>query len=284
MPNPKQMSLWEDPAPKPRRVNPHALNDMSARDWIKFTKSWFVLPASKPDAERTALHPATFPMELALDFVEFFTKPGDMVLDPFAGTGTTLEAAERIGRRAVGIELNPQFAEFAKSRSGCAVVCSDAMSALKDPERFAYSSVDYLFTSPPYWNMLRRSRGGNDDTRHRKRQAQGQALVYSDDVNDLGNINEPAEFVRCLVAVFDKAYRVLKPGAYCTVVLQNVNHEGAMVPIAWQFAIAMAGTGLWQLKGERIWCKDQGRLGIYGYPTTYATNNVHHYCLSFRRQ
>ena len=57
-----------------------------------------------------------------------------------------------------------------------------------------------------------------------------------------------------------------------------------MTPIAWQFGIAMAETGLWDLKGERIWCKEQGRLGIYGYPSAYATNNFHHYCLTFRKR
>ena len=58
------------------------LNDISAPDWIKFTKSWFVL-SGKVDREKTSVHPATFPLELPQDFIQFFTKRGQHVLDPF---------------------------------------------------------------------------------------------------------------------------------------------------------------------------------------------------------
>lgn len=64
------------------------------------------------------VHDARMPEGLADFFVRFLTKEGDIVLDPFAGSGTTGASAERLGRRWVGIEMNPQFVAGARGRFG----------------------------------------------------------------------------------------------------------------------------------------------------------------------
>src|SRR6266568_8704247 len=91
------------------------LNELSGKDWIKFTKSWFIL--SPPRRDRTKMiHPAGFPESLVKGFIEFFTKPGMWVLDPFLGTGSTLLAAKASGRNAVGVEINQRYVRIAKQR------------------------------------------------------------------------------------------------------------------------------------------------------------------------
>lgn len=59
-------------------------------------------------------HPATFPLELPNWFIRLFTKPGDIVLDPFVGSGTTAVAAKRAGRRYIGIEVSTDYVKMAK--------------------------------------------------------------------------------------------------------------------------------------------------------------------------
>ena len=59
-------------------------------------------------------HSAVFPVELPTWFIKLFTKPGEIVLDPFVGSGTTAIAARNLGRHFVGIELNPEY--YALSR------------------------------------------------------------------------------------------------------------------------------------------------------------------------
>lgn len=61
-------------------------------------------------------HPCQFPAELAERCILAFSDSGDLVLDPFAGTGTTAIVAKALGRRGLGIELHPEYAELARRR------------------------------------------------------------------------------------------------------------------------------------------------------------------------
>lgn len=89
------------------------LNDLDSKTWLKFQKSWFI--HNPPPRKKGVLrHPAKFPETLAQEFIEFFTKRGQVVLDPMAGTGSTLVAALRAGRHSFGIELNPKYADLAR--------------------------------------------------------------------------------------------------------------------------------------------------------------------------
>lgn len=63
-------------------------------------------------------HGATFPLALARDHILSWSNEGDVVLDPFAGSGTTCVAAKELGRRYVGIEVNPAYVEICERRLG----------------------------------------------------------------------------------------------------------------------------------------------------------------------
>src|SRR4029453_16894900 len=69
-----------------------------------------------PPPARRAGHPAPFPVELARRAIRLSTWPGETVLDPFAGSGSTLLAARQLGRHAVGIERSERYCELAVRR------------------------------------------------------------------------------------------------------------------------------------------------------------------------
>ncbi|HSR48475.1 MAG TPA: site-specific DNA-methyltransferase [Anaerolineales bacterium] len=84
-------------------------------DFLEWTKSVWTFPAA---SARKIGHPAPFPEELPRRLIELYTFKGDVVLDPFAGSGTTCVAARRLGRHFVGFEIHREYVELAEKRLG----------------------------------------------------------------------------------------------------------------------------------------------------------------------
>jgi DNA modification methylase len=79
---------------------------------IEWTNVWEINPETK------SKHPAPFPEELVRKCVSYYSYKGELVLDPFCGSGTTPFVANKMERRYIGIELNPDYVEIAKNRLG----------------------------------------------------------------------------------------------------------------------------------------------------------------------
>jgi len=88
------------------------------RDSVPRRNVWSYLVGGGNSSEEMAAHehPAVMPDSLAKDHVTSWSNPGDVVLDPFAGSGTTLKAAKELGRRFVGIEINAEYVEICHRR------------------------------------------------------------------------------------------------------------------------------------------------------------------------
>lgn len=275
-----------------KRPFKNRLNDLDPKSWLKFQKSWFVHnpPPRRKDVLR---HPAKFPETLAQEFIEFFTKRGQIVLDPMAGTGSTLVAALRSGRHSFGIELNLQYADIARQviedevkqldrqADGllARVISGDAALATDLAAEYDMPPVDYILTSPPYWDMLH-ARGAA--TQKRRRAAEELDVVYSDHPGDLGNIQDYPEFLERLAAIYAGLRPLLKRGGYLTIIVKNVKKGGRIYPLAWDLASLLSHT--YRLKDEKIWAQDNQRLAPYGLGSAWVSNTFHHYCLQFRNE
>ena len=102
----------------PRDVK--AANRLSRTEWLDLTQQvWFMYPE---DVKRGGAHPAPFPETLPARLIRLYSFgacekfAGEIVLDPFAGTGTTCVAAKRMGRRYVGIDVNRHYLRIAAAR------------------------------------------------------------------------------------------------------------------------------------------------------------------------
>lgn len=270
-----------DAADRPERRSP--LNGLDIRTWMKFTRSWFV--HNPPPRSRAQLqHPAKFPEAVAQSSIEFFSAPGERVFDPFAGVGSSVAAAAAAGRHGIGIELSPEFHALAAARSDLGpqgqILRGDARSAVHLLADCGIEQVEYIITSPPYWDMLRQGRG-NVESVQRKRDRSGLKTAYSDDPKDLGNIADYDTFLESLAGVFDDLRAVLAPRRYLTVIIQNVRIPGGEVkPLAWDLTRLLSRT--YTFKGERIWLQENKPLGCWGWPSEFVTNVHHHYCLNFK--
>ncbi|MCL4562273.1 MAG: site-specific DNA-methyltransferase [Chloroflexi bacterium] len=269
--------------PKPNR-----LNELTPTEWLKFQKSWFVHnpPRRKKDVLQ---HPAKFPETLAQEFIEFFTKQGQTVLDPMAGTGSTLIAALRCGRHSYGVELNPAYAEIARRMvaeerfallEAAASLTAEVITAdSAGIETLSLPPIDYVLTSPPYWDMLH-ARGAA--TQRRRRSSPELDVVYSQNPHDLGNIADYDEFLDRLAGIYAALKPCLRPSAYLTIIVKNVKKGGRIYPLAWDLARRLSE--VYTLKDEKIWCQNDQRLAPYGLGNAWVSNTFHHYCLQFRNE
>ena len=265
------------------------LNDLDAKTWLKFQKSWFV--HNPPPRRKDVLqHPAKFPETLAQEFIEFFTKRGQTVLDPMVGTGSTLVACLRAKRSGIGIELNSKYATIAKQIVAAEAKLLDKRTAKKihveviegdaaQAIQRVHGPIDYVITSPPYWDMLR-ARGA--ETQKKRRTTPGLDVFYSDDPRDLGNVTDYDEFVERLAQIYETLHPALKDKAYLTIIVKNVKKGGKIYPLAWDLARRLGKT--YTLKDEKIWTQDNQRLAPYGLGNAWVSNTFHHYCLQFRKE
>jgi DNA modification methylase len=276
----------------PKRPFINRLNELSPKEWLKFQKSWFV--HNPPPRQKSVLrHPAKFPETLAMEFITFFTKINQVVIDPMAGTGSTLVAALRTGRHAYGIELNSTYAEIARQalieereHLGQAaeglrseMITGDAACLLEIVSSHQIPVIDYMLTSPPYWDMLH-MRGAA--TQKKRRNSQDLDVVYSGDSNDLGNILDYDEFIERLTSIYIGMQPILRPGAYLTIIVKNIKKGGRIYPFAWDLASCLQNT--YTLKDEKIWCQDNQHLSPYGLGNAWVSNTFHHYCLQFKNE
>lgn len=266
------------------------LNNLDPKTWLKFQKSWF-LHNPPPRRKDVLRHPAKFPETMAQEFIEFFTKRGQVVLDPMAGTGSALVAALRAGRHSFGIELNPAYADIARqiineerARLGAEaeglsalIITGNAAHIQEHMTNHRIPTIDYVITSPPYWNMLR-ARGAQ--TQKERRQSPELDVFYSDDPDDLGNIDDYPLFLERLVSIYTSLQPILRPRAYLTIIVKNVKKEGVIYPLAWDLGRRLGE--VYRLKDEKIWVQDNQRLAPYGLGNAWVSNTFHHYCLQFR--
>lgn len=250
--------------------------------------SWFV-PKPPPREKGVLLHPAKFPESLVIYFLEQFSREGERVFDPMAGTGSTLLAALSQNRATYGIELNPQFHQIAKQRlekfatnqlsfmisPQWKIVNGDASA----PESYEAlpEQFDYVLTSPPYWDMLRMK---GAETQQKRKEA-GLLQFYSEDARDLGNFEDYENFLRALVGIYERIAARLAPGRYMTIIVKNVKKKGKIYPLAWDLALALSRSLI--LCHEQFWCQDDLKLAPFGYRYAWVSNTVHHYCLHFRK-
>lgn len=282
----------------------NTLNDLDNKSWLKFQKSWFLINPP-PRGKEVLLHPAKFPEDLVSDFINFFTKKGEIVLDPMLGTGSTLVACVRCGRSGIGIELLEKYAKIAadrtdkeinslrdkfsknhytKNHESCYEI--DSISAhfkiilgdSRDVKEMNIPTVDYIITSPPYWNMLR-EKGFETQAMRKKKNLD---THYSNDERDLGNIDDYERFVDETAEILTRAAIFLRNKRYMTVIVKNVKKKSKFYPLAWDIAKSVEKRGF-ALKDEKIWCQDNVKIAPYGYGRAWVSNTMHHYCLNFQK-
>jgi DNA modification methylase len=267
-----------------KRTRINRLNNLAGKEWLKFTKSWFI--HNPPPRGEKVLHPACFPEGLIEDFIKFFTKKGEWVLDPFLGTGSTLIAARNTSRNGVGLDVYPGYVRIAKRRIlrvnpshrvEAHMMVGDARRIVQIFEEHKLPMMDFCITSPPYWNQLRRR-----SLRQADRRMKGLDTSYGLNPCDMGNTEDYNVFIHEQRKVFHGVYQVIKKGGYLVVITNNIFFNGRLYPLAFDTLTSLSGE--WVPKDERIWLQNDKALLPLGIYNAWVGNRHHQYCLILRKE
>jgi DNA modification methylase len=272
-----------DQVPAPTRKPAKRCNELDGQTWTRHSIS--VWSDIRKTQEETALkHPALFPEALVGRLIEIFMRPEDrVVLDPFAGVGSTIVAARARGKIGLGIELSPEFAAKATERlrqkslfdddteGEGRIVIDNATNVLEHVEA---ESVDLVITSPPYWDIL-----------SQKRTADYKATRdYGDEKDDLGKISGYSEFLLALTEVFTPVFEALRPGAYCCVIVMDIRKKSVFYPFHMDIAAFMQEIGF-LFDDMIIWDRrhEYNSFRPLGYPSVFRVNKAHEFILIFQK-
>ena len=184
--------------------------------------------------------------ELVATFLRQYTRPGDTVFDPFAGYGTTLIAAEAMGRIAYGIEFDLQRAKYIRSllQYPANLIHGDTRNLLS----YRLPPIDFSITSPPY-------------------------MAAHDAEDPFANYTQAgagyAAYLQQLEQIYANMRQLLAPGARAVLEVANLKDEHGLTTLAWD--VARAVSNVLDFEGEVVVGWDRPE---YGYD--------HSYCLVFR--
>lgn len=271
-----------------RRLD-NRLNDMSGGEWLYFTKS--VITTAYPSEHGHDLrkaHGANKPPQLMKSLVQFFTKAGGRVLDPFAGVGGTLIGAVLCDppRECVGIEINRRWIEIyhqVVERSegmlkSCPLIHGDC---LEEMARMEDASFDFVATDPPYNVHLERTMcdGRYDESFSNRRTDYD---MRSEAPGDLANLGSYEAYLDRMEQVFAQCRRLLKPGRYLAIIVRNAYQKGEYIFTHAELARRARSVGMVP-KGEKVWYQAGTRLRPYGYPYSYVPNISHQHIVFLQR-
>ena len=197
-----------------------------------------------------------------------YSQEGDLVLDQFAGGGTTLVEAKLLNRDIIGIDVNDVALERCREKSGFEHDGAEGKVYIRkgDARNLDFipdDSIDLICTHPPYANIIK----------------------YSEDIEaDLSRL-KVKDFLEAMRPVAAECRRVLKKGKFCAILMGDTRQKGCMVPMSFE-VMRIFQDADFQLKELRI--KEQHNCKATGY---WKTNSVkynflliaHEYLFVFRK-
>lgn len=278
---PKLMSK-EDEVKKEAEQRQKSFNGLTAKEWASLSKNvWNDVSSTRK--RKHLEHGATFPEKLINRLIKMYTNIGDIVLDPFLGTGTTLEACRNTNRSGIGIELNQRFIPHAlevtrqttlQRTISLKVIHDDCRNLLNHVKE---ESVQLMVTSPPYANFIQKSVEDRENTHKTsliRFENNSTVSQYSNKKEDFGNL-EYSSFLKETRELMKKLFIVTKKGGYNIWVIKDHRDTKNKIPyISFHSDLAKIGEEvgfkyhdliIWDQTGQR-------KLVLLGYPSVFYTN------------
>ncbi|MBM4402840.1 MAG: site-specific DNA-methyltransferase [Candidatus Cloacimonetes bacterium] len=266
---------------------PSHINCMTAKEWMVSQIGVWQFFYDKKDIRDKEKHPATFPISLSKKIISLFSHEGELVLDPFVGSGTTLVAAQDLNRNCLGFDLNESYIGLCNERLDQSIAfnkCSQI--AIQDDARnineyLPSNSVSLIWTSPPYANLLNKQRK-NKSRRDRDNGQLNKIEQYSQDERDLGTYSVE-KWATALGDIFEDLLHLLKHKAHCVVNVPDFWWENKRITLHIVLVEELRKRG-YELRNTIIWDRTNivNNIGIFGWPSNYITmGTTFEYLLDF---
>lgn len=212
------------------------INDLDLANWKDLTDIWtdslWIIQNRDNSGAHSGHYHGNFVPQIPHQLLARYTKEGDFVLDPFAGSGTTLIEAQRMNRNSIGIELQQQVAMEAIGRIHSEQKDGIIADTFVDDSRtfdtnrilvtYKIKNVQFILYHPPYWDIIK----------------------FSEDSNDLSNSNTLNEFIENFKQVVKNTIQILEKGRYCAVVIGDKYANSQLIPLGFYCMQAMQQEGL----------------------------------------
>lgn len=266
------------------------LNNLSGKKWLYFLNSLEITnyPTTGKESyehELRKVHPSPKPPQLMKNIIEFFTKEGGWVLDPFMGVGGTLLGASLCRRNAIGIDISDRYIEIYKEVSK-KLGLKEQITIVEDAKNIPLifedlgEFFDLILTDPPYCNMQARPKTGDKAKKVGKRFS----TPFTNDPKDIGNINYNA-YLQALKEIVGKSIHYLKKGKYIVIFTKdlqpNKEHHNMLHS---DIVSILSEIKNIRFKGYKIWFDRAQNLYPFGYPFSYVSNQFHQFILVFRKE
>lgn len=206
---------------------------------INIDSLWIIGPRAK-GGKRDNIYHGNFAPQIPDHLIRRYTEEGDIVLEPFAGSGTTLYECERLKRNYIGFDINHDIIEHVKSKmTDCEDIqfdiheCDITLSEEADKKineslkRMGKQRVDFVLSHPPYWDILK----------------------FTDLPNDLSNISDLKEFLGKFIISMQNSIKYLSSGKHFAVVVGDLYRDSEVVPLGFYMMSAIKQNIKCKLKG-----------------------------------
>ena len=159
--------------------------------------------------------------QVARNLILRYSQEGDIVLDPFVGSGTTLIECKLTRRKGIGIDINKEAIMITRDRLDFNILHDDFpkqqtfQGDARNLDFISDESIDFIAAHPPYANIIKYSK-------------------ISKEEGDLSKVGSIDEFCEEMKKVANEFYRVLKPGKYCAILMGDTRRKKHQVPISFR--------------------------------------------------
>lgn len=189
-----------------------------------------------------------------------YSKEGDVVLDQFVGSGTTLIECKLLGREGIGVDVNLNALMLTRDRLNFSynpfdiTICEQEtfLGDARNLDKIKDGSIDLIATHPPYANIIKYSKDKIEE--------------------DISNVENIDKYVEEMEKVAFESYRVLKEGKYAAILIGDTRRNKHHIPVAFRVMQAFLHTGFilkediikiqHQMKGSTFWAKRSQELNF----------------------